>query len=123
MLWEVEIKPASGQVDRESLRVLSDSRGFGADSIRTVESAKSFLIEGDLDQAAIQAAAEGLLVDSVIETWTLHRIDTSGKAQVPDPVDADDQLLLNVLYKPGVTDNVALTAKTALERRGIHADA
>ncbi len=123
MLWEVEIKPASGQVDREAERVLSDSRGFGADSIRKIESAKSFLIEGDLDQKAIVAAASGLLVDSVIESWTSRRIDMSGEALAAGSSEANGDLLLNVLYKPGVTDNVALTAKAALERRGIHAKA
>lgn len=123
MLWEVEIKPAAGQVDRESLRVLADSRAFGADSIRRIESARSFLIEGDLDQNAIEAAATGLLVDSVIETWTTRRIDMSGQALAAGPSEASGDLLLNVLYKPGVTDNVALTAKAALERQGIHASA
>ena len=118
MLWEVEIQPAAGRPDREAERVLADSRGFGADSVRRVRSAKSFLIEGDLDRAAIEAAAAGLLVDPVIETWTAHRIDQEAK---PDA--ANDGLLLNVLYKPGVTDNVAQTTKAALKDRAIHADA
>ncbi len=118
MLWEVEIQPAAGRPDREAERVLADSRGFGADSVRRVRSAKSFLIEGDLDRAAIESAAAGLLVDPVIETWTAHPIEESAK---PDAM--NDGLLLNVLYKPGVTDNVAQTTKAALADRGIHADA
>lgn len=121
MLWEVEIQPAAGLPDREAERVLADSRGFGANSVREVRSAKSFLIEGDLDEATISTAAEGLLVDSVVETWTARRIDGD-----PSPAAApteNSHLLLNVLFKPGVTDNVALTAKSALEKRGIHAEA
>ena len=119
MLWEVEIQPAAGRPDREAERVLADSRGFGVDSVRRVRSAKSFLIEGDLDQAAIESAAAGLLVDPVIESWTAHRIDVEAK---PDSAN-DEDLLLNVLFKPGVTDNVAQTAKAALDDRGLHADA
>lgn len=121
MLWEVEIQPAAGLPDREAERVLADSQGFGADSVRTVRSAKSFLIEGDLDEAAISSAAEGLLVDGVIETWTARRIDGEPNPH-PTPTE-NTHLVLNVLFKPGVTDNVALTAKTALEKRGLQAEA
>ncbi len=117
MLWEVEITPAEGLPDREAERVLADSRAFGADSIREVQSAKSFLIEGDLDQTAIESAAQGLLVDSVVETWTARRID--GEIDFQHPPKNNGELLLNVLFKPGVTDNVGSTAKAALEKRGI----
>lgn len=121
MLWEVEIRPAPGRPDREAERVLADSRGFGAVTIREISSAKSFLIEGDLDSSAIETAARGLLVDSVVEIFQARRIDGT-----PPPHSApaeNRQLLLNVLFKPGVTDNVALTTKSALAERGLVADA
>ncbi len=121
MLWEIEIQPAVAHEDREGLRVLADSQSFGANSISEISATRSFLIEGDLDESAIESAAENLLVDSVIETWTARRIDGEQKPHLPP--DQPQELILNVLFKPGVTDNVALTAKSALEDQGIHSEA
>ncbi len=103
MLWEVEIRPVG--VDRDGLRVLQQCRDFGAQSISAVKTARSFLIEGDLDQAAITRVASGLLTDAVVET-----------AEIRDLARKDDRAgaTLNVLFKPGVTDNVAESVKHAL---------
>ena len=109
MLWEVEIHPAAGQVDREGARVLSEARALRLGSIHAVHAARSFLIEGDADAAAMEKSALGLLVDSVVETCSVHPLGRQPSA-------AGQQALsqLNVLFKPGVTDNVALSTKAAL---------
>lgn len=111
MLWEVEIHPASGQVDREGARVLSEARALRLGSINAVRAARSFLIEGDVDAAAIQQRALGLLVDSVVETCSVHPLESSPPSTLGSQPSAS---LLNVLFKPGVTDNVALSTKAAL---------
>lgn len=101
MLWEVEIRPASGQVDREGARILAECSGLGLASVTTVTAARSFLLEGELDAAAVKKLGQTLLVDGVAETFTVSRIDAdSGEAN-------GSGNLLNVLFKPGVTDNVA----------------
>lgn len=110
MLWEVEIHPAAGQVDREGARVLSEARALRLGSINAVRAARSFLIEGDADATAIERRALGLLVDSVVETCSVHPL---GK-QAAAPSQQSAAKLFNVLFKPGVTDNVALSAKAAL---------
>ncbi len=109
MLWEVEIHPAAGQVDREGARVLSEARALRLGSINAVRGARSFLIEGDADAAAIEQRALGLLVDSVVETCSVHPLGRQPNADSRQPVS-----LLNVLFKSGVTDNVALSTKAAL---------
>ena len=121
MLWEVEIRPAEGQVDREGERVLAECGVLGAASVREIRSARSFLIQGDLDATAVESVASSLLADTVVETFHAHRLDAatgenSGSTN-------DDGRLLNVLYKPGVTDNVANSAKGAMAGLGFDAQA
>ena len=109
MLWEVEIHPAAGEVDREGARVLSEAKALRLGSISAVRAARSFLIEGDADAATIEQRALGLLVDSVVETCSVHPL---GRQPTADSQQSCSQL--NVMLKPGVTDNVALSAKAAL---------
>ena len=112
MLWEVEIHPAAGQVDREGARVLSEVRALRLGSINAVRAARSFLIEGDADAATIEQRAVGLLVDSIVETYSVHPLGRHPNADSRSAAGGLSQL--NVMLKPGVTDNVALSTKAAL---------
>ncbi len=112
MLWEVEIHPAAGQVDREGARVLSEARALRLGSINSVRAARSFLIEGDADIATIEQRALGLLVDSIVETCSVHPLGRQPNADSRSAAGGLSQL--NVMLKPGVTDNVALSTKAAL---------
>ncbi|MBI3865423.1 MAG: phosphoribosylformylglycinamidine synthase subunit PurL [Planctomycetia bacterium] len=117
MLWEIEIYPAKHLPDREADRVRSQCRALGAVSIREVRSARSFLIEGNVSDSQIENIATGFLVDTVVETHSLVNHSTSQdsnpKSEIPNP-----KSLLNVLYKPGVTDNVADSIRRALVELG-----
>ncbi len=113
MLWEIEIYPAAHLPDREAERVRSQCQALGAVSIREVRSARSFLIEGNVSSAQIEKIAAGFLVDTVVETHKL--VDHSAPvAQTPHSALRTPHSLLNVLYKPGVTDNVADSIRHAL---------
>ena len=115
MLWEVEIHPALGQVDREGARVLSEARALRLSSITNVRAARSFLIEGEADEAAIQGRSLGLLVDSVVESCAVRQLGSrTSEGKFTSTTDHQPSTLFNVLYKPGVTDNVALSTKAAL---------
>ncbi len=115
MLWEVEIHPALGQVDREGARVLSEARALRLGSITDVRAARSFLIEGDADEAAIQGRSLGLLVDSVVESCAVRRLGKNAtEVEKNSSGSSTSSKLFNVLFKPGVTDNVALSTKAAL---------
>jgi phosphoribosylformylglycinamidine synthase II len=74
MLWEVVIRPAEDQPDREAERVLQEAQSFQAASIRELESARSFLIQTSADQSAVERAATALLVDPVVETIKVQPI-------------------------------------------------
>ena len=114
MLWEIEIRPAERHPDREGERVLAELKDFDGASVRTVKSARSFLVEGNLEKADAQNAAERLLVDPVMEELRVHRPNGSSSN------DGSEKgfHLLNVLYQPGVTDNVGGSTQTALSELG-----
>jgi phosphoribosylformylglycinamidine synthase subunit PurSL len=98
MLWEVVIRPAEDQPDREAERVLQEAQSFQAASIRDLESARSFLIQTSADQSAVERAATALLVDPVVETWEVRPVSANGRAAVP-PAAARGHAI-NVLFKP-----------------------
>ena len=128
MLWEVEIRPAPGQVDREAARVLHESRSFGIGTVREVRSGRSFLIQGPKERAAVERAARSLLVDAIVEEYLLHPLGRAADEPTPRATgglsaSANGQRLLNVLFKPGVTDNVAASTQAALRGLGIDAEA
>ncbi len=109
MLWEVEISPRMGEVDREGQRVCGEARTLGVSSISEVRSARSFLIEGELAEEDVKGRAAALLADSVTESCVVRPLPASGNG-----CDAAGTTLLNVLLNPGVTDNVGRTAQAAL---------
>ncbi|MEX2286641.1 MAG: phosphoribosylformylglycinamidine synthase subunit PurS, partial [Planctomycetaceae bacterium] len=123
MLWEIEIRPSANQVDREGLRVLHEGQSLGTNSIRTVQFARSFLIQGDADAAAVERIASSLLVDTVVETYTVHKLNGNIARGLSSTAKVGGPRLLNVLFKPGVTDNVAASTKAALAGLGQPVDA
>jgi len=120
MLWEVETRPGKGEIDREAQRVLSEARALGARSITEVAAARSFLIEGNLAPDADSSKIVHLLTDPVVESSTFRAIAGAGHAAAVTP--GDQTSLLNVLFKPGVTDNVGQTAAQALRDLGLTVD-
>ena len=115
MLWEVEIHPATGTTDREGQRVLGHCRQLGVQTVNAVRTARSYLLQGDITADDVNVTASGLLVDAVVESFQVNELGSNGTSHKNG---ADDRLL-NVLYKPGVTDNVAETARKALASLGV----
>ena len=117
MLWEVEIHPIAGEVDREGQRVLTEAQAQGAASVRAIRASRSFLVEGDLDEEAVKSRVVRLLADGVVETCRVRRLPAEAASAAHPQVAGLN--LVNVLFKPGVTDNVAETAANALKAQGL----
>ncbi len=129
MLWEVEVSPAANEVDREAARVVNEARALGASTVTTARSARSFLLQAaSLSEADVVRAARVLLVDPVAEEGRWSRVDglrpengsNSSSASQPSTLNLQ---LLNVLYKPGVTDNVGMSTQKALVDLGFNVEA
>ncbi|SFH54177.1 phosphoribosylformylglycinamidine synthase subunit PurL [Planctomicrobium piriforme] len=110
MLWEIEIHPVAGAADREADRVLGEVRSRGLASIRTVQAARSYLVEGELNPSQL-AQVTRFLSDVLVERCEQQALPTTESTV--------NGRLLNVLYKAGVTDNTGLTAKSALQELGL----
>ncbi|WP_437186919.1 phosphoribosylformylglycinamidine synthase subunit PurL [Planctomicrobium sp. SH668] len=111
MLWEIEIQPVQGEADREGARILKEATTRGFSSIRTVQAARSFLVEGDLQESQLNQIA-GFLSDSLVESTKTIALPITENV-------AEEATLLNVLFRPGVTDNVGHTALEALQGMGL----
>ena len=98
---------------------MAECSGLGLQSVSTVEAARSFLLQWDLDDAAVSQISRSLLADTVAEEFSIHRLD-SGAARNGD---SGSGQLLNVLFKPGVTDNVANSALKALKDQDVPVEA
>jgi phosphoribosylformylglycinamidine (FGAM) synthase PurS component len=122
MLWEVEIRPATYEADREAERVLQEARNLPAASIDHIASARSFLIQTDGTHQEVERAATLLLIDPVVETMSVGQISRSATVE-RSPETVGGGHLINVLFKAGVTDNVAQSTKSALADLGIDVEA
>jgi phosphoribosylformylglycinamidine synthase II len=121
MLWEIEICPLASEIDREAARVLDSCRSMRLNSITAVRAAKSFLVQGHLDPQQIESAALTLLVDTVVESHTIRKLSLAPEGQKPS--DDATGTLMNVMFKPGVTDNIAYSTKKALADLGFDVEA
>ncbi len=118
MLWEIDIHPAEGQLDRVAERVATAAREFGLANDLRVASARGYLVEGDaLDRAKIEKLAAELLVDSVVERANIRQLSaTEGQA---DGGALNGAKCVTVLLKPGVMDPVAQSALAAAADVGV----
>src|SRR5262245_20804626 len=105
MLWEVEIRPLGRDAERERVcdefDLLTHSTR-GADLVKA--SARGFLVEGDLGREAAERLAVELLVDAVVESFTVSEV---GAARGYETV--------TVLLKSGVMDPVAESVLVAAD--------
>jgi phosphoribosylformylglycinamidine synthase subunit PurSL len=120
MLWEVEIRPAAGQVDREGKRVLAECFGLGLQSVSTVEAARSFILQGELSDDVVTRISRTLLADGVAESFSIHQLDAAAGGSSNG---SNGGQLLNVLFKDGVTDNVANSALKAMKDQDVSVEA
>jgi len=74
---------------------------LGVEDVRTID---VFTVEGDLNKDELTAVARGPLSDPVIQRFAVNR----GLAE-------DFDWLIEVGFRPGVTDNVGKTAREAIE--------
>jgi len=109
MLWHVLIEPAAGQIDRTGKHLALEAAESGLVGVTSIRAARGFLLEGRLEMAEIERAAQAVLVDPVVEAYSIR----AGSAQLAGP-----GTLVHVLPKPGVTDPEAESALALLRDLG-----
>ena len=112
-LWEIDIYPADGQADRLGSAVATDAADLGLAHNLTIDAARGFLIQGNLDEVQVGRLARELFADGVVERTVVARV---GDQRLNQPPNGKPQLL-HVMLKPGVMDPVAQSALNAIAQR------
>jgi phosphoribosylformylglycinamidine synthase len=110
MLWEIEVRPRGEDGGRARLGEEYDLLTHGRQGRDLVTgTSHGYLVEGDLDRGDAERLARELLVDSVVETVQVGRLNEHLR----------NDLLATVLLKPGVMDPTALSVLDVAKDLGI----
>ncbi|MGE0759138.1 MAG: AIR synthase related protein, partial [Pirellulaceae bacterium] len=119
-LWEIDIYPAAGQPDVIGRGVVADAQDLGLGSHLRVLAGRGFLVQGNLDAAAVQRLARELFADHVVEQTIVARVGDPALNHPPQPGGPHSEVrLIHVLPKPGVMDPVAQSALGAAADFGL----
>ena len=72
MLWHLQIEPAAGRADLEGQRIAAEAADLGLPGPWRIAASRGFLVEGPLTPDDLRRAAAAVLVDPVVETFTLE---------------------------------------------------
>lgn len=99
--------------DPRSSGILSDARALGFQNLQRVECQDLYFVEGQLSQEELQQLALNLLTNPVTQSssWMELRAPSAS----PEP----DMVILEVAFRPGVTDPVAEQIVRAAHELGI----
>ncbi len=104
MPWRIEVGLKDGVRDARGERVRREIRehlGINLASVRTID---VYTVDAALSEAEVMAAVHGPFSDPVIQEVAVDR-----------PLAADFDILIEVGYRPGVTDNVGRTGREAIQ--------
>ncbi len=104
MAWRIVVGLKDGVRDARGERVRREIRehlGIDLQSVRTID---VYTVDAELSDAEVEAAAAGPFSDPVIQQVTVNQ-----------PLAHDFDVLVEVGFRPGVTDNVGRTAREAIQ--------
>lgn len=123
MLWEIDLHPREGVVDREGNDVADDVVELGIADRPEVNSARGFLVESpSLQSAQAEGLARDLFADGTVERYVCAEVGDSILTTAPS-TNGPASTLVQVLLKPGVMDPVAQSAEMAARDFGVPIDA
>lgn len=112
-LWQIEICPRDATHDHLAVAISSAVADLRLNDQVQVKAAHGYVVEGEVDLPSVEWIAKRLLVDGVTELGQIGPIgDTSLNQHDPK------QVCRYVLFKPGVTDAIALTALHTMQASG-----
>ena len=113
-LWQIDIYPAEGQIDREAQRTAEEITELGLGDNISIAFARGFLVQGEFAKDEAVRLATTLLSDSVTESSV---VAIAGQDDLNEPP-GSQTTLVNVLPKPGVMDPVAASTLGAARDAG-----
>ena len=123
MLWEIDLHPSQGVVDREAAAVADEIVELGIAERLQIRSARGYLIESpSLEQPEAEKLAKELFAEITIEQSICAKVGDEALASPPG-MNGSAGSLIQVLLKPGVMDPVAQSAEPAARDFGLSIDA
>ncbi|HEY5672694.1 MAG TPA: phosphoribosylformylglycinamidine synthase subunit PurS [Malonomonas sp.] len=104
MAWRIVVGRKDGVRDARGERVrreIKENLGYQLQSVRTLD---VYTVDADLSDSEIEKAAYGPFSDPVIQQVAINR-----------PLASGFDMLIEVGFRPGVTDNTGRTAKEAIQ--------
>lgn len=118
-LWQIEILPREGNPNRIAGEVLSNAGFLGLPDTLSLNAARGFLLQGELDEQQVQQIANKLLVDTVVEHASIAPVSDAHQ----NDSFKDSSHIVFVMPQPGVTDPEAESALMAIKQLGFPIDA
>lgn len=132
-LWQIDIHPAPGQIDRLGEQTAREIHELGLGDDLLIAAARGYLIQADIDEASANEIASTLLADSITESVVVGHPGKDASLVEADLSEAPESLmellaergiesephLVHVMPKPGVMDPVAASTQGALADRGV----
>ncbi|MEI6437501.1 MAG: phosphoribosylformylglycinamidine synthase subunit PurL [Candidatus Omnitrophota bacterium] len=112
MIWRIEIKEKPGVFDSVGAGVRHDILDLGISSVKDVRAVQVFLLEGDIDRKGAERICRELLVDLVVQDYTLS--DRPAKAAARKGMSE-----VEIAYNPGVMDPVEASTLKGIHDLGI----
>jgi len=117
MLIRVQIGVKASLKDRLGQALVGQIAGLGIRSIRAVHTAQLYFIQADWTQAQVERCCRELLIDPLVQEYSYW----VGESAMPRPeiALAHDAHVVEVIFKRGVTDNLADDALAGLRTLGL----
>ena len=104
MIWKIVVGPKEGVVDARGARVLNDIGEHLGIELASVRIHDVYTLDANLSMADVERAAHGPFSDPVIQNVAIN-----------EPLTRDFDMLIEVGFRPGVTDNTGRTAREAIQ--------
>ncbi len=116
MRYKIEIFNKENIFDGSAVNLKKDILDLGIASLKDIKISSLYLIEADISLAQIKTICEKLLIDPVTQEYKIQ----NGKLKIKNAkLKAKDMFIVEVWFKPGVTDAVGETAKIGIKGLGI----
>lgn len=102
MQWKIEVSYKPDVFDAIGEGINQDIVDLGIDGVEQVRSSHLYWIEGDLTEDDIDEICQSLLADMITQEYRFY--DATQEAERTDL--GEDDYVVEVSYKPGVTDAV-----------------
>lgn len=111
MAWLVRVGYKDEKFDPLGRLAKNDALDLGISGVKSVRSMPTYIIEGEISEDEVRRICDELLADPIIQQYWVE--NGSGEAKL------NFDWMVEVYFKPGVTDPVAESVKEGIQVLGI----